>query len=184
LMEVTGAYSSFANGGKRVLPHIINRIRGKKGRKLYERRPDGDRRVIQPREAGMMNEMLNAVITAGTGHNAHLPGRPAAGKTGTTIRYRDARIVGYTADYVAGIWVGNDRDTQMKQVTGSSLPAEIWRAIMVKAHDGLPVRPLPGTHMAAPPQGGPLAAAMTAEDGQAPPVWSKRTNGRRHRPAR
>jgi len=107
----------------------------------------------------MMNEMLNGVVTGGTGRGALLGDRPVAGKTGTSSGYRDAWFIGYTADYVAGVWVGNDRHVQMKFVTGGSLPTAIWRGVMEKAHKGLPVRPLPGTHIAEPPpENAPLAA--------------------------
>ena len=69
-----------------------------------------------------MNQMLQGVIDHGTGKAAALP-RPAAGKTGTTQDYRDAWFIGYTADLVAGVWLGNDDNTPMDKVTGGSLPA-------------------------------------------------------------
>ncbi len=145
LLEMTAAYASFANEGMGVLPYIITRVRNDKGRVLIERKLNGDRRVMPARIAGDMNEMLSAVVTSGTGTAAALRGRPAAGKTGTSTEYRDAWFIGYTADYVAGVWLGNDRNTRMRFVTGGSLPAGIWRQIMESAHKGLPVRPLPGT---------------------------------------
>ena len=79
-----------------------------------------------------------------TGKRAALPGRPAAGKTGTTQKFRDAWFVGYTANYVAGVWVGNDDGTPMKGVTGGSLPADIWKAMMMEAHLKNRPAPLPG----------------------------------------
>ncbi len=91
----------------------------------------------------MMNEMLAGVIAHGTGKAAALP-RPAAGKTGTTQDYRDAWFIGYTADLVAGVWLGNDDDTPMNKVTGGSLPAAAWRGFMLAATRAMPVRPLPG----------------------------------------
>ena len=89
-----------------------------------------------------MNEMLTGVIDHGTGRSAALP-RPAAGKTGTTQDYRDAWFIGYTADLVAGVWLGNDDNTPMNKVTGGSLPAQAWRSFMLAATRGMPVRPLP-----------------------------------------
>ncbi len=145
LLEMTAAYASFANEGMGVLPYIITRIRNDKGRVLFKRKVNGDRRVMPARVAGHMNEMLSAVVTSGTGTAAALSGRPAAGKTGTSSGYRDAWFIGYTADYVAGVWLGNDRRARMRFVTGGSLPASIWRQIMESAHEGLPVRALPGT---------------------------------------
>src|SRR5204862_3322289 len=78
----------------------------------------------------------------GTGKAAALP-RPVAGKTGTTQEYRDAWFIGYTADLVAGVWLGNDDNTPMNRVTGGSLPALAWRNFMLAATSGIPVKPLP-----------------------------------------
>ncbi len=89
-----------------------------------------------------MNEMLSAVIGHGTGQSAALP-RPAAGKTGTTQDYRDAWFIGYTADLVAGVWLGNDDNSPTNKVTGGSLPAQTWRASCSRRHRAMPVRPLP-----------------------------------------
>jgi len=91
---------------------------------------------------GSMNRMMHQVITNGTGKAADF-GRDAAGKTGTSQNYRDAWFVGFSADYVAGVWLGNDNGDPMKGVTGGSYPARIWRAVMVRAHQGLPARDLP-----------------------------------------
>ena len=89
-----------------------------------------------------MSEMLSAVIDHGTGRSAALP-RPAAGKTGTTQDYRDAWFIGYTADLVAGVWLGNDDNTPMNKVTGGTLPAQAWRRFMIAATRSMPVRSLP-----------------------------------------
>ena len=77
------------------------------------------------------------------GKRARLEGRPAAGKTGTTQAARDAWFVGFTGNYVAGVWMGYDDNTPLTGVTGGGLPAEIWHETMVRVHDGLPVTPLP-----------------------------------------
>jgi penicillin-binding protein 1A len=82
------------------------------------------------------------VIGHGTGRSAALP-RPAAGKTGTTQDYRDAWFIGYTADLVAGVWLGNDDNSPTNKVTGGSLPAQTWRRFMLAATQAMPVRPLP-----------------------------------------
>jgi len=99
--------------------------------------------VVDPELEGAMNEMLSGVIDHGTGRSAALP-RPAAGKTGTTQDYRDAWFIGYTADLVAGVWLGNDDDAPMHKVTGGSLPARTWRGFMLGATRSMPVRRLPG----------------------------------------
>jgi membrane peptidoglycan carboxypeptidase len=113
--------------------------------------------------------MLSEVVTSGTGTRAALPDRQAAGKTGTTQAARDAWFVGFTADYVAGVWMGYDDNTPLKGVTGSGLPAEIWRETMIRVHEGLPPRPLPMVvpeprRQPPPPQTGPVAQGRSPTD--------------------
>jgi len=81
-----------------------------------------------------MADMLEDVIKFGTGRRAKLPFF-AAGKTGTSQDYRDAWFVGFTDKYIAAVWVGNDDNSPMKGVGGSSVPAEIWRKVMLAAHE-------------------------------------------------
>ncbi|TIT46884.1 MAG: penicillin-binding protein, partial [Mesorhizobium sp.] len=76
---------------------------------------------------------------------------PAAGKTGTSQNSRDAWFIGYTANLTTGVWFGNDDGSPMKKVTGGALPAQAWHEFMVTAHEGVPVRPLPGTWRSTPP---------------------------------
>ena len=82
--------------------------------------------------------MLSAVLASGTGRRAALGDRPAAGKTGTSQDFRDAWFVGYTAQFTAGVWVGNDDQRAMNRVMGGSLPARLWHDVMVMAHEGQP----------------------------------------------
>jgi penicillin-binding protein 1A len=141
LLELVSAYAPFANGGIGVLAYGISEIRDSGGKVLYRRTGSGPGPVVAPELAGMMSEMLAGVIAHGTGKSAALP-RPAAGKTGTTQDYRDAWFIGYTSDLLAGVWLGNDDDTAMNKVTGGSLPAAAWRAFMLAATKGMPVKPL------------------------------------------
>jgi penicillin-binding protein 1A len=143
-LELVSAYVPFANGGIGVWPYGIVEIRDNRGRVLFRRSGSGPGRVVSREDVGLMNAMLSGVIQYGTGRAAALP-RPAAGKTGTTQDYRDAWFVGYTADLVAGVWLGNDDDAPMNRVTGGSLPAAIWRRFMLAATRSMPIRPLPGT---------------------------------------
>jgi penicillin-binding protein 1A len=142
LLELVSAYAPFANGGMGVLANGISEIRDSAGKVVYRRAGSGPGRVVAPELAGMMNDMLTGVIAHGTGKAAALP-RPAAGKTGTTQEYRDAWFIGYTADLVAGVWLGNDDNTPMNKVTGGTLPAAAWHAFMLAATKGVPVKPLP-----------------------------------------
>ncbi|HUZ72498.1 MAG TPA: PBP1A family penicillin-binding protein [Stellaceae bacterium] len=162
LIDLTSAYAAFASGGIGAWPYGITEVRDTHGTVLYRRSGAGPGRVIDPGLAGEMNRMLMGVIAHGTGRNARLD-RPAAGKTGTTQDYRDALFVGYTADLVTGVWFGNDDDAPMRRVTGGTLPARTWKAFMVKATAGMPVRPLPMDE--APPARVASAAPEAAHSG-------------------
>lgn len=148
LLELTRAYAHLARGGRGVESYGVRAIRDPEGRALLSHIMPDAPRLIGPQAVGFMNRMLMGVVRRGTGKAAALNGRDAAGKTGTSQSFRDAWFVGYTADYVAGVWVGNDDNTPMQQVTGGSLPAQIWHEFMLKAHQDLPPRTLP---VAAPP---------------------------------
>lgn len=150
LLEMAGAYAAFSNGGYAVTPHVITRITTSRGRVLYEYEPPQNARIPEADRIGALNDILNAAVDYGTGRRAALPDRPAAGKTGTTQDFRDAWFIGYTAQFAAGVWVGNDNGKSMNRATGGSLPAEIWRQVMRVADEGLPPLLLPGTVVANP----------------------------------
>ena len=159
LLELAGAYTAFANGGRAVWPYAVTSIQDSAGRVLYQRRGSGGATpVIDPVKLAELNRMLLAVVEYGTGKSAKLD-RMAAGKTGTSQEYRDAWFMGFTADYVAGVWLGNDDNQPMKRVTGGGLPARIWRDFMMDAHAGLPPRPLPGLDLAPPKPSAPMLVA-------------------------
>ena len=94
------------------------------------------------------------VVEEGSGRRARLPGRPAAGKTGTTQAARDAWFIGFTADYVAGVWMGYDDNTPLTGVTGGGLPSQIWHETMIRVHEDLTPVPLPMRDPVAPTRGG------------------------------
>ena len=147
LLELTGAYATLANGGRLAKPQIVTRVRTREGRVLYER-PSRGARVVAEGWVRAMNGMLSNVVTSGSGRRARLD-RPAAGKTGTSQDNRDAWFVGYTAQLTGGVWFGNDDGTPMRRdATGGRLPADVWAAVMVKAHEGWKVRSLPGAERA------------------------------------
>ncbi len=156
LLDLTSAYCAFASGGRAALPYGITDIRDRNGTVLYKRQGDGGGQVIAPDLAAEMNAMLAGVIAHGTGKAAQLD-RPVAGKTGTTQDSHDAWFVGYSADLVAGVWLGNDDNAAMNRVTGGTLPARTWHAFMAQATQGMPVRPLPMP--AAPTLGTQVASA-------------------------
>jgi penicillin-binding protein 1A len=159
LLELTGAYLPFVTGGEMARIHGIERVTTRQGRVLYSIRSEPRVRVVTGRDAGAMNAMLREVLAHGTGARARISDRDAAGKTGTSSDFRDAWFVGYTADLVTGVWVGNDDGSPMRGVTGGGLPAEIWRAYMARAASVYPSRPLPDGGYA------PLTPTEIAEGG-------------------
>ncbi len=141
LLELTGAYAAIGNGGFGVWPYGIQRIEDRDGRVLYARSGSGPGRVIAAADAADLTDMLSEVIATGTGKAARMS-RPAAGKTGTSQNARDAWFVGFTADLVAGVWMGNDDERPMSSVTGGGAPARLWKGFVTAALSGTPERPL------------------------------------------
>ena len=143
LLEMTGAYAGIRNGGRAVRPYgvVELRIRGEDSPMIAQSGGMGQR-VISQQAAANLIAMMQQVIQNGTGGRAKLGERQAAGKTGTTSSYRDAWFIGFTDQYVTGVWMGYDDNTPLKGVTGGGLPAEIWQAVMTEIHEGLPNEPL------------------------------------------
>ena len=145
LLEMAGAYAGILNGGTSVTPYGLRtlRLRGEDTPLMKQSGGVGER-VIQETSARQLVYMMYQVVEMGSGQRAKLTdGRPAAGKTGTTQAARDAWFIGFTGDYVAGIWMGYDDNTPLTGVTGGGLPAEIWRETMLRVHDGMEQTPLP-----------------------------------------
>ena len=142
LQELTAAYATIANSGERHTARLLERVTNSRGDILWERGPSEPEQVVEEADALTLSTMMQDIVLSGTGVAARLPERPTAGKTGTSQSFRDAWFLGFSADYIAGVWVGNDDDTPTNDVTGGGLPARIWRDFMIAAHDGLPVRPL------------------------------------------
>jgi penicillin-binding protein 1A len=144
VLELVGAYATFANGGYETAPHVIERITDAKGKLLYARDDRSLGRVVDANAVAEMNAMMQQTLLIGTAKHAALPGWPAAGKTGTSQDFRDAWFIGYTAHLVTGVWLGNDDNTPTKHTTGGSLPVQVWSRFMTGAHQGVPVAQLPG----------------------------------------
>jgi len=144
LIEMTGAYAGILNGGSSVTPYGLVELRllGDDDALMGTAGGIGER-VIRKDAAEELIYMMHKVVAEGTGTRARLDGREAAGKTGTTQAARDAWFLGFTADYVAGVWMGYDDNTPLEGVTGGGLPAQIWQETMTRVHEGVPVRPLP-----------------------------------------
>ncbi|MBR1217056.1 penicillin-binding protein 1A [Bradyrhizobium sp. U87765 SZCCT0131] len=146
VLELVGAYAPFANGGHGVSPHVISRIRTTEGNKvLYARPADPPNQVIEPRYVAMMDSMMQETLLTGTARKAELPGWQAAGKTGTSQDFRDAWFIGFTANLVTGVWLGNDDNSPTRKATGGGLPVEVWTRFMRTAHQNVPVATLPNS---------------------------------------
>ncbi len=148
LEELAAAYIPFAHDGWAPEPYAIERVENQNLELLYERPEVKPRRAIAEETAEEMTHLLYQVMTTGTGAGARLSNRDAVGKTGTTNDWRDAWFIGYSAQIVAGVWVGNDGFTSMQKVTGGTIPARIWKDFMAGAHQGLPRVPLKGAYPA------------------------------------
>jgi penicillin-binding protein 1A len=151
-LEMARAFSSFANGGRRIDGSLF----GNRPRAIVSVAKDGERkqnkvvprRAIDPEKAKLINQILQRVVTSGTGRKAALSDRPAAGKTGTTENYGDAWFVGYTPQLAVAVWVGYANElipmlTEYEDdpVAGGTFPALIWKTFMEDTLDYLHARP-------------------------------------------
>jgi penicillin-binding protein 1A len=140
LLELVQAYSVFANGGMLYEPVFISRIEDRDGNILEKASPE-NKRVIQENTAYIMTSLLESVVNEGTGRRVKKIGRPAAGKTGTTNDMYDAWFVGYTPEYITGVWVGFDEERTLgRNETGSRAASPIWLDFMSEIHKDEPVR--------------------------------------------
>ncbi len=146
LIEHTGAYATYANGGRLSKPYAVLELFSSKGDLLYTRERDEPQapQVVQRRVAEQMNTMLQMVVNEGTGKRAALDFTHAVGKTGTSSGYRDAWFMGFTGQLVTGVWIGNDDFRPMNKVTGGSLPAQTWQSFMSVAHTNMNIPTIPG----------------------------------------
>ncbi|MFG1391425.1 transglycosylase domain-containing protein [Xanthobacter agilis] len=146
LVDMTTAYSVFANGGRSVYPHAVVEMRIGNGDVVwrFDRDAPPPVQIIPTPQLNDINAMLNNVVENGTGRRARLVNTKVAGKTGTTNAYRDAWFMGFTGNYVAGVWFGNDDYASMNKMTGGALPAMTWQKVMAYAHQGIEIKPIPG----------------------------------------
>ena len=142
LEEMTTAYTVFVNEGILRPSYLISSIKNTSGTPLYTRRNKVGARVYPVPYALQMTQMLGDVIQTGTGHGAKLGKREAGGKTGTSQDYRDAWFVGFTSQFTTGVWMGNDDNSPMKDVTGGLLPVDIWTSYNRAIHKDHKYRPL------------------------------------------
>ncbi len=168
LLQMTGAYAGIQNGGTAVMPYGLRELSLKgESEPLMGAGGGIGERVISAEAAQYLTYMMTQVVEAGTGGRAKLDGWQVAGKTGTTQAARDAWFIGFTADYVAGVWMGYDDNAPLTGVTGGGIPAEIWHEVMVRVHDGLEPKPLnlliPEPRIPPAPTADPTAPTMAAD---------------------
>jgi penicillin-binding protein 1A len=147
VLEHTVAYATFPNRGMAVKPHAILEVRSGSGDTIWRFDRDDSKKptqAIPAQVASDMAMMMSHVVEEGTAKRAILDGIRSAGKTGTTNSYRDAWFVGYTGNFVAGVWYGNDDYSPLNRMTGGSLPAQTWHEIMAYAHQGIELKQIAG----------------------------------------
>ncbi len=168
LLELTNAYSVFANQGFLIEPVFITKIEDRDGNVIEETVPERTK-VIEKTTAYLMTHLLEGVVQYGTGWRAKALGRPAAGKTGTTNNLFDAWFMGYTPELITGVWVGFDDEAPLgKSETGSRAASPIWLGFMKEVLDGDPVKVFPVPE-------GVVFTKIDAETGLLPITESKKT---------
>lgn len=146
VLDHTSGYATLAAGGKRTKGYAITEIRNSQDQMVYSRQRDepAPQQVFDRRPVEALNEMLSHVVTEGTGKAATLDFTSVSGKTGTSSDYKDAWFIGFTGQYVTGVWVGNDNFTSMNKVTGGLIPARVWHDYMVAASTNYNIPQIPG----------------------------------------
>jgi len=168
LFELTRAYSVFANQGFLVEPVFVLKIVDRDG-KVLEEAVSERRKVIEKDTAFIMTSMLESVVQHGTGQRMKALGRPSAGKTGTTNDMYDAWYIGYTPEYLTGVWVGFDSEAPLgKTETGAVAASPIWLGFMKRMLANEPVKTFQ------PPEG-VVFAKIDAETGLLPVPESRKT---------
>jgi penicillin-binding protein 1A len=151
-LDMASAYGVFANNGVRVTPHSIEKVLDSQDKEVITPTFTKER-TMKETTAYLMNSMLRSVVTSGTGTRAQFGNWAVAGKTGTTSLpddygnksgNPDAWFAGYTPNYVGVVWMGYDSDKDknhyLRKVYGGSYPAQIWKNVMIAAHEGLSVQ--------------------------------------------
>ncbi len=158
VLDMTSSYAVLANRGLKTPAYGITRMSTLTGETIFEVDPEAPReRILSENTVANMNSMLRGVVTGGTGKRADVPGVPAVGKSGTTSSYRDAWFCGFTGNYVAAVWFGNDDYHPTNDLTGGTLPAITWQKFMAYAHTNADIEPVFGVEFTPEP---PIVAEL------------------------
>src|SRR5690606_1294488 len=146
VMDQATGYLTLANGGLTGTRHGITQLVTHSGEVVYDfgRDAPGPVRAVTEQAAAAMNSIMVQIPEIGTARRAALAGIRSAGKTGTAQEYRDAWYVGYTGNYTAAVWLGNDDYSPTRNMTGGSVPAMVWQRLMAFAHQNVELNPIPG----------------------------------------
>ena len=148
-LEMASAFGTLANNGMHAVPRSVFKITDAEGNVIADNKPETNQ-VLDPEVVARVNEVLQQVVSSGTGRGANI-GRPQAGKTGTTEDHADAWFVGYTPDLVTAVWVGYPQGRiSMGGMVGGDLPATIWAHFMSQALKDTPPTPFPTPNQATP----------------------------------
>ena len=149
-LEMASAYGVFATNGILCKPFALLKITDANGQTLYENETVA-KRVMDPKPIYSTVDMMKDVLIWGSGGGMGI-GRPAAGKTGTTDNYVDAWFVGFTPDLSTAVWVGDDNNRTLDNMSGSGTPLSIWHDFMIKAHKDIPVSDFVNPGVEIPPE--------------------------------
>ncbi len=182
VLDQATAYATLPAGGMSSNRHGITQIINYAGEVLYDHSRDAPapERVLSADATAAMNKIMSQIPEWGTGRRAKLENISTAGKTGTTQSYRDGWFVGFTGNYTAAVWFGNDNYRPSNRMTGGSLPAMTFKELMAFAHQGVELRPIPGLE---PPEDdaqttGQQIAAISMLDESGAPVGRPRVLSR------
>ncbi|HTJ57007.1 MAG TPA: PBP1A family penicillin-binding protein [Devosiaceae bacterium] len=144
-IDMASAYAVAADDGLKTPAYGITRITTLTGDVIYQHDDSAPKeRLWHEQTVLYMHQLMRAVITSGTGRNANVPGVPVVGKTGTTSSFRDAWFCGYTGNYVAVVWYGNDDYSPTNHMQGAHMPAITWQKFMAYAHTNIQILPVSG----------------------------------------
>ena len=136
-VEMASGFATLENDGVYREPSCIVMITDAEGRILVGDEPE-EKRIYETNAARIMTDVLEGVMTKGTGRKLQLENAIAAGKTGTATDRKDGWFIGYTSYYTTGVWVGCDYPKKVDDLSGNTYPGRIWQAFMDKIHEGLP----------------------------------------------
>lgn len=162
-LEMSAAYGAFANKGIYTQPTSYTKVTTKRGDILLEKKPE-QHQAMDPGVAFIVTDMLRTTVSNGIAKQAAIGTQPVAGKTGTTSDNFDAWFVGFTPQYAAAVWIGNDINIQLSE--GSVAASRMWSKVMKQAHAGIPAGRFPSA------PGNVISVSVDGRSGRLPSTYS------------